>query len=85
MQAVAVDLADDRFDITFDGAVIAREDMIASIKAVGFEAVVVPKPEAPTATLASVDTSVLPDDLRQLLAKARTDNKLVLLRFTGPG
>ena len=63
-------------------------ELTAAIRRAGFTPQIVettasrPSVQRPNQQL---DTSKLPDDLVALLAQAKRDNKLVLLRFTGPG
>ena len=72
--------------MTFDAKLATAADLVAEIKKVGFEAVVVdaPAPEAADHAAASLDVAQLPDDLRLLLRQAGEANKTVLLQFTGP-
>ena len=86
MQQVQVDLANDRFDITFDPLLLTTSTITDTIRELGFEPELVTGAATPPPTAArQLDTSLLPDDVRNLLAKAGAEHKMVLLQFTGPG
>jgi hypothetical protein len=82
---VRVDLKDDRFDVTHDPAV-AVATLLAAIEKLGYRPEVVAtgrtRDEEPSV---QVSLSRLPEGLRSLFARARAEDKLVLLHFTGPG
>jgi hypothetical protein len=71
--------------VTFDPKLASSKELVAAIKQVGFDAVVV---DAPTTSRSEapnrLDQDELPDDLRALLAQANEANKAVLMQFTGP-
>ena len=82
-----VDLEDDRFVVTFDAKLAQPQQLVAAIKAAGFDAVVVAATtnrDAAADEPEKLDQSKLPDDLVALLTQAAAANKAILLRFTGP-
>lgn len=87
MLVVDVDLADDRFDVTYDPSRIAAEDLLGSIRELGYEPELVLAAEPPTDPdpAAPMDLAQLPEDLATLFARARQTGKPVLLQFSGPG
>ncbi len=82
-----VDLKDDRFDVTHDPELIAVETMLEAVRKVGYtpEVAAANVGVGETHTFAAVDVSRLPEPLRALFQRAGQAEKLVLLRFTGPG
>ena len=86
MQAVAVDLQDDRFDVTFDASQVTSAMLLDTVRQCGFEPEVVVAALSPVAASSKVlDLNVLPAELRKLFVDASKAGRLVLLRFSGPG
>lgn len=85
MQAVAVDLASDRFDVTFDPGVVEVEAILAAIRALDYRPEVVTKPAQERVVLDRVDVAELPAAVADLMAGAQDASKPVLLEFSGPG
>lgn len=85
MLEIEVDLADDRFDVTFDPDRASAADFLRTIKGLDYEPELVEAPTGPTVVVERIDTATLPEDLRSLFAEARTDRKPVLVEFSGPG
>lgn len=85
MLEIEVDLADDRFDVTFDPERVSVADFLRTIRNLDYEPELVEVPTEPTAVAERIDTAKLPGDLRSLFAEAKTDRKPVLVEFSGPG
>ena len=86
---MGVDLRDDRFDVVYDAGALTPEDLLATVKKLGFDPDLVATPnsgnEDKADAEARLDLTRLPDDIRALFNRAREQRKLVLLRFSGPG
>ena len=81
-----VDLADDRFDVTYDPAEVEVSALLASIRKLDYEPEVVEPATSPKAETASrVDLSDLPPELSSLFAEASKSDKPLLIQFSGPG
>lgn len=82
-----MDLADDRFDVTYDPSEVAAEDLLGSIRELGYEPelVIAAEPATDPDPAAPMDLAQLPRDLATLFARARQTGKPVLLQFSGPG
>jgi hypothetical protein len=84
---VEVDLADDRFDVAFDGSAVTTEEMLATIRELDSdyrpELVAFGAGSSPPAD--RIDSSALPEDLRTMLAEAKEREELLLVEFSGPG
>lgn len=85
MRAVAVDLADDRFDVRYDPASVDPARILNAVRELGYEPELVAGGPAPRPELARVDPSLLPADLRELFASSRKIHRPVLLDFFAPG
>ena len=91
MQDVRVDLEDDRFDITYSPAKVNLEQLLETVRGLGYEPRVVEtnavetKVGANEATTEQVDLSALPRSLADVFVQARKAGKPVLVHFTGPG
>lgn len=85
MLEIEVDLADDRFDVTFDPGRVSAADLLRTIKGLDYEPELVETPTEPTVVAERIDTATLPEDLRALFAKAKAEKKPVLVEFSGPG
>ena len=82
-----VDLADDRFDVTFDSTLVSVADVLGAIRDLGYDPEVVDTPVVRTAVADRIDldAATLPDDLRALFVEAAAKDKPVLVEFSGPG
>lgn len=81
-----VDLEDDRFDVTYSPKELSSDTLLEAVRKLEY------KPELVTRTEGGgekpsdqVDAAQLPKELAALFAKARETNKVVLLKFSGPG
>ncbi len=82
-----VDLADDRFDVAFDPALVSVDGFLGAIRDLGYEPEVVDAPAERTvvADRIDLDGATLPEDLRALFVEAEAEDKPVLVEFSGPG
>ncbi len=86
MQDVKVDLEDDRFDVTYSPARVNPEQLLETVRELGYEPKVVEtKVAVNEATAERVDLSALPKSLADVFVQARKAGKPVLVHFTGPG
>jgi copper chaperone CopZ len=82
---IEVDLADDRFDITFDPELVSVPDFLRTIRKLDYEPLLVDAPAESAVVAERIAPDSLPDDLRALFAQAKAQNKLLLVEFSGPG
>ncbi len=81
-----VDLADDRFDITYDPNRVAVTGLLESIRTLDYKPEVVARASvAGRAAPTHIELAELPRELADTFAAARKSNKVVLVRFSGPG
>ena len=80
-----VDLKDDRFDVTYSPAKVNVEQLLKTVRDLGYQPKIVERKVAVTETLERVNTSALPKSLAAVFARAREAHKPVLVHFTGPG
>jgi hypothetical protein len=86
VQDVKVDLKDDRFDVTYSPAKVNLEQLLETIRELGYEPrVVETKVGVDEDTAERVDLSALPRSLADVFVQARKAGKPVLVHFTGPG
>ncbi len=86
MQDVKVDLKDDRFDVTYSPARVNLEQLLKTVRELGYEPrVVETKVGVSEDTAERVDLSALPRSLADVFVQARKAGKPVLVHFTGPG
>ena len=86
MQGVQVDLQDDRFDVTYSPAKVNLEQLLETVRDLGYEPRVVETKVGVNAdTVERVDLAALPGSLADVFAQARKAGKPVLVHFTGPG
>ena len=86
MQDVKVDLEDDRFDVTYSPAGVNLEQLLKTVRELGYNPrVVEAKVLAHEDTAERVDLSALPRSLADVFAQAGKAGKPVLVHFTGPG
>ena len=72
--------------MVYDASVTTPEDLLATVEKLGFEPDLVATPARNVGDPeARVDLTRLPDDIRSLFDRAHKQEKLVLLRFSGPG
>lgn len=82
----ATDLNDDRFDVVYDPAAVSVDEMLTSIRDLGYTPTLVTSVTMPPPLDGRVvDRADLPPDLARLLDGANAASRAVLLRFTGPG
>jgi len=82
-----VDLKHDRFRIKYDPRRIAPQRMLETVRKQGFRGDIVKDSSVNASTPGKMrrDMSQLPQDLRKEVQRARTNGKLVLMAFHGPG
>ena len=85
MHEIGVDLADDRFEVTFDPDRVSAADFLRTIRGLDYEPELVEPPTEPTVVAERIDTATLPEDLRALFVKAKAEDRPVLVEFSGPG
>ena len=86
MTDVQVDLADDRFDITYRPEDTTQLELLDVVTKAGYSPEVVVKPTGDSRQATTqVDLTQLPPGLTEVFARARSVKALVLLDFTGPG
>jgi len=85
---VKVDLADDRFDVSYTSDGTTPESLLTTVRNLGFECrIVVVKMSGPDAAVPvqSIDLQRLPGEFAALFLEARRTDKPVLLDFGSPG
>ncbi len=81
-----MDLADDRFDVTYSSARVNPEQLLETVRDLGYDPEVVETKVGVNAdTDQRVDLAALPGSLADVFAQARKAGKPVLVHFTGPG
>ena len=86
MQDVKADLKDDRFDVTYSPARVNLEQLLKTVRELGYDPKVVEtKVLVNEDTAERVDLSTLPRSLVDVFAQAEKAGKPVLVHFTGPG
>ena len=81
-----MDLADDRFDVTYESKNMTQGEILDVITEAGYAPEIVDPPRSDKAPATSnVDLSQLPAELKEVFTEARRTRTLVLLDFTGPG
>ena len=91
MQDVKVDLEDDRFDVTYRPTRVDLEQLLGTVRELGYQPTVVETKVVGTkagvneASAERVDLSALPRILADVFVQARKAAKPVLVHFTGPG
>ena len=80
-----VDLADDRFDVTFDSSLVSSPDLLRTIRDLDYEPELVDPPGEHAVVAERIDPMSLPEDLQALFAQAKAKDKPVLVEFSGPG
>ena len=86
MLDVRVDLADDRFDVTYSAAQVGVKQLLETVRGLGYDPEVVTTRTGVTEdTVERVDLSLLPKSLADVFAQAKAAGKPVLVHFTGPG
>ncbi len=81
-----VDLEDDRFDVTYNPREVSSDTLLEAVRKLDYTPQLVTRAEGGgEAPADQVDAAQLPKELAALFAKARESNKVVLLKFSGPG
>jgi hypothetical protein len=84
VQQIQVDLADDRFDITYDPDRVTVADFLRTIRALDYEPKVADRPSKQTVVQERIDPASLPGNSRAWFTEAKTKNKILLVEFSGP-
>jgi len=83
---VTVDVADDRFDVRYRPEMIGPFELLAAVRELGYEPLLVERPGTARAALPTrVDVDALPPGLRSVFAEANRAGRPLLLAFSSPG
>jgi len=82
---VSVDLASDRFDVTYDPDLVEVEALLSAIRDLDYEPELVEKPVQERAELERIEVASLPARVQDLLSLSEKSGKPLLLEFSGPG
>ena len=85
MHEIEVDLADDRFDVTFDRGRVSTADLLRTIRDLDYEPELVEAPGEAAVAAEAIDPASLPESMEALFAQAKSQDKPVLVEFSGPG
>lgn len=84
MLAVAVDLADDRFDVRHDPARIGAAAIVEAVRDLGYEPEVVSEAIRAEQPPGAVDPASLPAEWAELFARSRASGAPILVDFFAP-
>ena len=83
MLRVEADRADDRFDVAYEPERLRPEEILAAVRALGYEPALVERPER-TVQVQRVDASALPTELLAAFARSRRTGVPLLFDFFAP-
>jgi len=85
VEEIRVDLADDRFDLTFDADQVSLATLVETIRDLDYKPEVVDAPGALAAVAERIDLELLPEEMQAVFVEAKLEKKFVLVEFSGPG